>query len=315
MNIATLTLNPALDRSMLFEKFEAGALNRATSAVTTVGGKGINVARVLKICGHDAVAYGFAGGDNGEMMKRMLDNEGVKYDFVETAAQTRMNIKIVDKSGEATEASESGGPMTQSETDELLKNIDDLFSGKKGAVPDYFVMSGSVPRGIDPSIYKTITENAKKKGIKIILDCDRDALKLGITACPFIIKPNKFELEQYAGKKFETENELIDYALDLAAKFELKIVLTLGEKGAMYIASDGVWKVNAPKVEMRGFTGAGDSFLAAFVSTYDRTADPAEALRFAASFSAAKVELEGTLLPTKEDMTKYVGVIKAEKLR
>lgn len=315
MNIATLTLNPALDRSMVFDSFEVGALNRAVSAVTTVGGKGINVSRVLKLCGYDATAYGFAGGDNGEMMKRMLENEGVSYDFVQTAAATRMNIKIVDKDGCATEASESGGPMTQTETDALLDKLTALFDGKNGAVPDYFVMSGSVPRGIDTSIYKTIAENAKKKGIKVILDCDRDALRQGITAKPYIIKPNRFELEQYAGHTFQNDNELISYACDLSLKFELKIVLTLGGDGAMYIGADGVWRVNAPKVEMRGFTGAGDSFLAAFISTYDKGGDPAEALRFAASFSAAKVELEGTMLPKKEDMTKYVGVIKAEKLR
>ncbi|MBQ9922350.1 MAG: bifunctional hydroxymethylpyrimidine kinase/phosphomethylpyrimidine kinase, partial [Clostridia bacterium] len=242
-------------------------------------------------------------------------NEGVSYDFVQTAAQTRMNIKIVDKKGEATEASESGGPMTQQETNQLIANLDLLFSGKKGAKPDYFVISGSVPRGIEPSIYKTIGENAKACGIKVILDCDREALKQGITARPFIIKPNKYELEQYAGKKFDTDDELMDYAQQLSAEFGVKIVLTLGEKGAMYISHDVVYKVNAPKVEMRGFTGAGDSFLAAFITIYDKTNDPAEALRNAASFSAAKVELEGTMLPSKQDMTKYLKVIKAEKIR
>lgn len=315
INIATLTLNPALDRSMIFETFEVGALNRAISAVTTVGGKGINVSRVLKLYGINSVAYGFVGGDNGEIMKKMLQNEGVSYDFVQTAAQTRMNIKIVAKNGEATEASESGGPMTESETQELLKNIYDCFCGKRGTKPDYFVISGSIPRGIDSSIYKTITQKAKTHGIKVVMDCDRDALKQGITACPFIIKPNKFELEQYAGHTFENENELISYACELSTEFEVKIVLTLGEKGAMYIGNDGVYKVNAPKVEMRGFTGAGDSFLAAFIATYDNIGDPAESLRHAASFSAAKVELEGTMLPLKEDMTKYIDIIKSEKLR
>lgn len=315
MNIATLTLNPALDRSMLFEKFKAGELNRALSSVTTVGGKGINVSRVLKIFGINAPAYGFAGGENGESMKRMLDSEGVSYHFVPTCAQTRMNIKIVDKEGIATEASESGGPVSDEESKILLEHLDSLFSLQKDIKPEYFVISGSVPRGIDPSIYKTITQKAKAQGIKVILDCDREALRQGITACPFIIKPNKSELEQYAGRPLDTQNEIIDFALGLSAQFGVKTLLTMGEKGAMYIASDGVYRVNAPKVQMHGFTGAGDSFLAAFIATYDKTGDPAQSLRIAASFSAAKVELEGTLLPKKSEITKYLDVITAEKLR
>ena len=314
MKIATLTLNPALDRSMLFETFTAGALNRAISSVTTVGGKGINVSRVLKIHGIDAAAYGFCGGDNGETMKRMLDKEGVSYCFAQSAAPTRMNIKITDKSGEATEASESGGPITDAESEKMLLMLEDLFCGKNGETPEYFVISGSIPKGMKSDIYKTITEKAKKNGIKVILDCDRDALRNGVEAQPYMIKPNKFELEQYAGHHFANDNEMINYACNLSEKYGLKIIITLGGDGAMYVGEDGVYKVNAPKVEMKGFTGAGDSFLATFTAKYDGT-NPDEALRYAASFSASKVELEGTLLPDAKTAEKYLDVIKAERLR
>lgn len=314
MTISTLTLNPALDRSMLFETFEVGKLNRATSSVTTVGGKGINVSRVLNILGINATAYGFAGGENGESMKRMLDAEGVSYDFVNTLANTRMNIKIVAKNGEATEASESGGPMSDEESKELLEKLDCLFCGKKGQKPDWFVISGSVPRGIDPSIYKTITQKAVDNGIKLVLDCDGEALRQGISARPYMIKPNLFELEQYAKRKLLSIEEIINFTLKLHRETGIKILLTLAEKGAIYIGHEGVWRVNAPKVELRGFTGAGDSFLAAFIATYDKTGDPSLALCHASSFAAAKVELEGTLLPAKEEITKYLNEISAQKL-
>lgn len=312
MKIATLTLNPALDRSMMFDTFTQGALNRATSAVTTVGGKGINVSRVLKIHGIDAAAYGFCGGDNGETMKRMLDKEGVSYRFVNSEAPTRMNIKITDKNGEATEASESGGPITECETKNILESLEELF--KSDEKPEIFVISGSIPRGMPKDIYKTITESAKKHGIKIVMDCDGEALKNGMEAHPYIIKPNKFELEQYAGHHFENHNEMVNYACNLSEKYGVKIIITLGGDGAMYVGSDGVYKVNAPKVEMKGFTGAGDSFLATFISVYNEN-NPAESLRLAASFSAAKVELEGTLLPDAATAKKYIEVIKAEKIR
>lgn len=315
MNIATLTLNPALDRSMFFEKFSAGELNRAVNSVTTVGGKGINVSRGLKIFGIDATAYGFAGGDNGEVMKKMLEKEGVSFNFTNTLSPTRMNIKICDKNGVATEASESGGPIQKEEYQQLLEVLYSLFEGKNGKTPEYFVISGSIPPGIESDAYKEISQKAKQHGIKVILDCDRQALKKGITACPFIIKPNRFELEQYAGHTFANSNEMISYACDLSVKFDVIILLTLGKDGAIYIAPDGVYQVNAPKVEMRGFTGAGDTFLAGFIANYHLTKDPAQALCHASAFSAAKVELEGTLLPKKQDITKYLDKITAIKLR
>ena len=313
MNIATLTLNPALDRSMLFKSFQAGRLNRAYSSVTTVGGKGINVARALKKFGYDAVCYGLCGGDSGEMMKKMLDKEGIKYDFVATRAPTRMNIKIADADGVDTEASEAGGPVSKYECDVLVNRLYSLFESSQR--PDIFIISGSAPIGIPPSLYKEITLKAKENGIKVILDCDRDALRQGITAQPFMIKPNRAELEEYARHNFQNENEAVCYACDLSVKTGIKILLTLGADGAVYIDPDGAYKVNAPKVTMRGFTGAGDSFLAAFCASYLEKPDPCECLKAASAFSAAKVELEGTMVPEKDSIQKYINEIKANRLR
>ncbi|MBE6688668.1 MAG: 1-phosphofructokinase family hexose kinase [Ruminococcaceae bacterium] len=311
MTISTLTLNPALDRSMIFEDFRAGQLNRAMSSVTTVGGKGINVSRVLNACGVQTVAYGFYGGQNGETMQRMLETEGVSYNFTRTRAETRMNIKLLTTGGEATEASESGGPVTADELDELLTKLDYHFRNQK---PHCFVISGSAPRGIDVSVYGKIVNNARENGIKTVLDCDREALKQGISASPYLIKPNLFELEQYAGRKLLCIEEIINFTLRLHRETGIKILLTLAEKGAMYIGHEGVYTVSSPKVQMRGFTGAGDSFLAAFLSSYEDGGSIETALRHASSFAAAKVELEGTKIPDVSGKTKYFDVIKVEKI-
>ncbi|MBQ9940802.1 MAG: 1-phosphofructokinase family hexose kinase [Clostridia bacterium] len=313
MRICTLTLNPALDRSMIFDTFTAGELNRAISSVTTVGGKGINVSRALKVLGTDATAYGFSGGDNGEAMKRMLKQEGVSFNFTQTDAPTRMNIKITDRDGNATEASESGGPVTKEETEKLFENLDTLFCSDKK--PDYFVISGSIPKGQDRDIYKKIIEKAAEKDIKCVLDCDGDALKYGVEAMPFLIKPNKKELEQYSGHYFANDNEMISFACNLSEKFRMKIIITLGADGAYFVDKDTVYKTDAPKVTMKGFTGAGDSFLASFLDTYLKTGDTETALRTATSFSAAKVELEGTLLPDYQMGIKYKDSINCVKIR
>jgi len=191
---------------------------------------------------------------------------------------------------------------------------------------DLFFMGGSVPPGVDKSIYKDIINLGSKRGnkTKFILDCDGEALKMCMENVkkPYIIKPNQFELEQYINRKFDLENSF-DAELE-KIKRELKkvreetgviILCTLGEHGGLYCGAEGVYYIKPPKVEVRGFAGAGDTFLTAFAAVYfglfdlskhppsaDRALftkegngkDAETALRFAVAASAAKVTKPGT---------------------
>ena len=309
MKAATLTLNPALDRTMYFDRpFIAGKLNRCCDTVTTLGSKGINVSRFLKLFGVEATAYGFSGADTGKTMKRMLDGEGVVYDLTETHAPTRMNIKMIDSAGECTEANEKGGPITDEELNNLISRVEkDAEKGK------YYFLGGSIPHPVEKGVYNSITQVLKSRGAKVILDCDGEALEKGLEAKPSLIKPNLYELSLLLGKEIKDPDAAIKECKCLYVEKSVEILCTMSEKGAVFAGKEGVFSVTSPRVEMRGFTGAGDSFLAAFTYMRDKTDDIEYSLRFASSAAAAKVELQGSTLPRLEDMDKYIDAVKTTR--
>ena len=312
MKIATLTLNPAVDRTMYFGKDAGtGILNRAVSpSVTTVGAKGTNVSCVFKILGIESTAYGFVGGDTGDLFLKLLEPYNINSDFTRTKCETRMNIKIISQDNEPTEFNEAGGPVNSEEKKDILDKIKNVIDET-----DFFFMGGSVPLGVEKSIYRDIINLCKSDRTKFIIDCDGEALKLCMSneRKPFMIKPNQFELEQYTGKKFDlknnfhdeikkVENELIKIYIETG----VIILCTLGEYGGIYCGPGGLNYIRSPKVEVKGFTGAGDTFLTAFIAVYfgmfDKIPHNREnikniedsALAFAVAASSAKVKKSGT---------------------
>jgi len=322
MKIATLTLNPAIDRTMYFGKdVKIGSLNRASApSVTTIGGKGTNVSCVFKILGIESTVYGFIGGDNGDLFLKLLEPYKIQTDFTRTKCNSRMNIKIISGDGEPTEFNESGGPVDDSEKEDMLTKIKSVINDM-----DFFFMGGSVPQGIEKSIYRDIMNLGGDK-TKFIIDCDGEALKLCMDneKKPYIIKPNQFELEQYAGKKFDLENQF-DIEIEKIRKETKKIydetgvtvLCTLGEHGGLYCGSEGIYYIKSPKVDVRGFAGAGDTFLTAFISVYFGLFDlpnksenfEETALAFAVAASAAKVKKPGTEFASVDEMIEMYGRI------
>ncbi|MCL1858065.1 MAG: 1-phosphofructokinase family hexose kinase [Oscillospiraceae bacterium] len=278
MKIATLTLNPAVDRTMYCGKnLKFGALNRAVApSVTTHGGKGTNVSCVFKILGIESTAYGFIGGDNGDLFLKLLEPYNIKTDFTRTKCNSRMNFKIISGDGEPTEFNEAGGPIIKTEKEDILNKIKNIIGET-----DFLFMGGSVPPGIEKSIYRDIINLGGDK-TKFIIDCDGEALKLCMNnkKKPYIIKPNQFELEQFTGKKFDLENNFyieIEKVKEEAKKIYKEtgaiVLCTLGEYGGLYCGPEGIYYLRSPKVEVRGFTGAGDTFLAAFCAVWSGLLD------------------------------------------
>jgi 1-phosphofructokinase len=309
MKITTLTLNPALDRTMLFDTFTAGGLNRAKSSSLSAGGKGINVSRMLNKCGFISPAFGFAGGRCGDILRGMLTDENIDLHFTETAAETRENIKILTEAGETTEASESGGPITASELNALCGAL-----YKATGCGELLVLGGSIPQGVDKSVYNSIVRFLKEKGARTVLDCDGEALRLGIEAKPALIKPNNRELGAYLGKKIENAAEAAEAAACVYVDKSVEILCTLGEKGAVFAGKDELYTVTSPEVDAKSFAGAGDSFLAAFLYMREITGSVPDALRFASSAAAVKVTLEGTVFPQRADMDRYINEIEVKSL-
>ena len=320
MKIITLALNPAVDRTMYFSDVKIGALNRAAAeSVNAVGGKGLGNSLVFRKLGIDSKCLGFWGGNNGELVLRSLQKEKIDFNGDLTKCETRMNIKIISENNGPTEFNEAGGPILPEERELILSRIKDAL--KNGA--EYFFMGGSVPAGIEKSFYRDIINLGGS--VKFIVDCDGEALKLCMEneKKPYMIKPNQFELEQFCGKKFDLDNnfeaELEKVRQEIKKIYDgtgVTVLCTLGEYGGLYCGGEGLYYVSAPRVEVKGFTGAGDTFLTAFCAVYFGLFNLPEgksaenALKFAAAASAAKVTKPGTEFAEAGEILEIYKILK-----
>ena len=323
MKIATLTLNPCIDKTLYFgDAFTTGVLNRAAYAMTNAGGKGINVARIYRRLGIRAAAFGFSGGAVGQMLEKLLADEDITPRFTPTSCDTRMCVKLIDANGVCTEANEAGGPMLDKEYTALKKQLAAFLDECRNEGEEGILFAGgSVPAGLDRGVYREIIAMFAGSPVRFVLDADGEALKTGLEGSPWLIKPNIHELSEFVGYTI-TGRDPIELATAAAkasrricAQYGTNVLCTLGGDGAVYTSADGVYYVNAPHVTMRGFTGAGDTFLASFVFAYEKNGRDVEtALCFASSAAAAKVELAGTQMPDKNGMMRFVEQVRAQKI-
>ncbi len=310
MKAICVTLNPALDKYFYLPALQVGSLNRAEGAVAmTAGGKGINVARTLKMLGDEAVNLFLAGGNTGKWMEDMLSEEGQKSVIIKTTASTRICTKIVTPES-FTEINEKGGPITKEETEKALLSLAEVLGDVK---PHCVILSGSLPMGMDKNIYIRMMEKAALAGAAVILDCDGETLKKGIEKKPFLIKPNLYELCQLIGHPLTDKQEIQDACLQLHQKEGIEILCTLGADGAVYAGKNGLFSVTSPKVNASKPSGAGDTFLAGYLSAYFQEQTPSECLIRAVQTAAGKLEsTDGFPIPLEKE--KYRSQIVCTKI-
>jgi len=289
--IYTVTLNPAVDKTIETDDFTVGALNRVRSARLDAGGKGINVSKVIASLGGSSIAMGILAGSAGEFIKSYLDERGIKNDFIFVPGETRTNLKIIDRNSQKnTEINESGPCVNEGELERLKRKLLDQVT--TGSI---VIFSGSVPANTDKDIYYRWIKAVRQKGAKAILDADGELLKRGIEAGPYLVKPNIFELEHLAGTVMADERQTAEFARHLLEKQGLEmIVVSMGEKGSLFINRTVTLLVHGIKVDVKSTVGAGDSMVAAMAYSIDRGLDFEKMVKLAAAAAAANVTTEGT---------------------
>lgn len=281
--ILTITMNPAIDCRYSVKHFDRDTVNRCQDYGKTAGGKGINVARVLKHAGEEALATGFIGGPNGHYFKELLGQDQVEGDFVSIQGNTRLCLAILDEAGGQTELLESGPEIQAQEIADFDKKYDDYLE-HVGLV----CISGSLASGLPVDYYQSLCQRAKAKGIPLILDTSGEALKEGLKGSPYMIKPNKDELAMFFGKRFETSQEMIIACQQLIADYDIQLVgLSLGAEGALIISKDRVYKGLAPCVEVVNPVGSGDSMVAGFARGLVHGDQIEDILRWGIAFGTA----------------------------
>src|SRR4030042_4289155 len=299
--VYTITLNPALDRTIWVKKIKADDSNRIDKEERFAGGKGIDVSKVLTILGVNNAAMGFVGGFTGEELEGLLINGGINCDFSKITGETRTNIIINDvNSGKQTSYSAGGPEIKPYELMKLIRKVEKLDK------PEIVIISGSLPPGIHPEIYRKLIVIARNKGAQVVLDTDGDALKTGILGLPDIIKPNIHELSRLVDKELK-DLKAIEHAAMTVHNIGIKTVLvSLGAKGILLIGDNKRFIAVPPKVKVVNTIGAGDSAVAGFVFGKVSRKKLRKSLVYAVAAGTSTTLRPGTALCRKEDFLKLV---------
>ena len=297
--IYTVTMNPAVDYTVLVPQLVLGEVNRTEREAYFFGGKGINVSIVLHNLGIESVASGFVAGFTGQFIRQGLHSLGIKSDFIElTPGMTRINVKI--KSDKETDINGIGPRVDQDSVNTLLKKMETLKDG------DCLVLAGAVPKNLGTGIYSNLINSIKAGNVYVIVDATEDYLLNTLKHKPFLVKPNRAELGQLFGKEIHTDSDIVFYAKKLQKMGARNVLVSIGDKGAVLVTENNrVICRDAPKGQVKNTVGAGDSLTAGFIAGYMHSADFDYALRYGLAAGSATAFSE--TLATKEKIEQVLN--------
>ncbi len=301
MKIATVTLNPAIDQTVRADHFRPNTVNYAQSMQFDAGGKGINVASFLTDAGYSVAVTGFLGQQNAEIFEQFLASKHIDDQLVRIPGSTRIGVKIVDEANQqTTDINMPGLPPPAEALDTLLETMKHLAGSC-----DWFVLSGTLPPGVPATTYATIITQLKGDGRQVALDTSRDALREGVRAGPSIVKPNVDELQQLTGQSLPDEVALEQAARHLLDGGIRLVVISLGERGAMFVDASSTLLATPPAVMVKSTVGAGDAMVAGLIAGQVQGLSLTNCARLATAFSLGAITSVGHNLPAPEIVQAY----------
>ncbi len=308
--IVTVTLTPALDKTVVIPDFRTDEVNRIQSLRLDPGGKGINVSKGLRALGVDSLATGILGGDTGRYIERSLHETGIACDFVWTDRDTRTNLKVIDPVRHTnTDINEPGAPVGESVLEEVY------LKAEAAAGPgDIVVLAGKAPANTADTVFADWTSRLHRCGVRVYMDADGELLIRGAKACPTLIKPNDAELSRLTGRNFSSVQEMADAAKALVQNGIETVAVSLGGDGALFVTRDKVLRGYGLKVNVLSTVGAGDSMLAALICAEIRHMSFRDGCALAMAFSAAAVTTPGTQPAERELVDRLLNDVVIEEM-
>jgi 1-phosphofructokinase len=302
-DVATVTLNAAIDQTVTISNFAAGSVNRVEDSRADPGGKGVNVASILADVGHSVAVTGFLGRDNSAPFEELFARKRIVDRFVRISGPTRVGIKVSDPVlQQTTDINFPGQPPSSADVAALLQTLEQLDA-------EWFVLSGSLPPNLEPSFYRTLVQTLKARGRKVLLDTSGEALRLALDeATPDAIKPNVHELEALVGSPLVTNDEeaIVAAVRPLQARGITLIAVSMGSRGAVFLADSVIVTARPPHVEVKSTVGAGDAMVAGIVSAQLRHAPLADRARLATALAAEAITHVGSGLSSPDAFEKLL---------
>ncbi|MBE5736909.1 MAG: 1-phosphofructokinase family hexose kinase [Clostridiales bacterium] len=307
--ILTICPNPSIDCTIELDSLNVGKLNRVDNKVETYSGKALNVAVGIARLGEKSLATGFMFDKHARLFEQVLDREGVEHDFVYNSGSARTNYKIIDKRSMLTEINDKGERVMEFKQEELIEKVAKIS-------PDYeiAVMSGSLPKGVDPSFYGKVVEQIPSH-VKLILDTEKANMLSALGSREvFMVKPNLRELEEFTGKDIHSLQDMVSASkkyLDRGVKY---VLVSLGAEGAVLTDGTDSYFCKSASVAVNSTVGAGDSMVAASCVGISKGVPMQEILRMAAAAGTAAVTTSGTNLFYRDKYNEIYSKIYSERI-
>ena len=311
--ILTVTLNAAIDRTVAVPNFRLGRRHRAVESRTVAGGKGINVARALNLLGRPVIATGFVGGPSGTRVVEQLHEESVLTDFTRIAAETRINLAVIDPtSGEQTEINERGPAVSAEEVERLFDRIGYLAGGAK-----LCVLAGSVPPGAGDDLYARLIDDLSRRGVPVILDAEGEAMLAGVRAGASMVTPNEREAEELVGQEFADKSDLAQGLRELVRLGAAEAAITRPD-GCVAAVGEGnsrrLLEVHTEPLEPVSTVGSGDAFLAGYAAARYEGRSPEECLAYGVACGAESTQHFGAGTVDRNQVERLLGEVSVHDL-
>ena len=298
--ILTLTINPAIDRTIISDRIAFEDRGYILSRGEAAGGRGVNASQVIHAFGGKTLALLTSGGEIGKRMERFVGEMGFPFEVVRVHAEGRANLTISDKQGLTIKLNEIGAPLQEKEVDAVRDLVDARL--KKAS---WLMICGSTQPGIPPQFYSEIIALARSRGVQTLLDADGEALHHALEARPSVISPNQQEAERLLGRAIITRSQSLEAVKRIHDMGPEAVILSLGSRGALASYSEGILEALPPRVEALCPIGSGDALAAAFVWALDKKKPFADALRWGVAAGTATASLPGMSFPTL-DLTRAI---------
>lgn len=298
--IYTLTISPSIDYINKIDKFTLGKINRSTESFYQPGGKGINVSLVLKEFGVDSIALGFVAGFTGEYLEKRLNEKNIKTDFIKTSGLTRINVKIESDK----ETAINTDTLKISDTDVLALKAK-LFSLTKD---DMLVISGNITKDLNKTLYADLISSINSD-VKVVVDATDELLTNTLKYKPFLIKPNREELEEMFNIKIKNIGDCIIYVKKLQEMGARNVIVSLDKDGALLLdENNNDYYLNSIDGDVLSTVGAGDSLIAGFIAGVEQGFDYKHA--FLLAVAAGNATAFSYTLATNEEINDMIKLIK-----
>lgn len=309
MKVATVTLNPAIDQTVIVNGFQVGSVNRSQGMRFDAGGKGVNVASFLADYQLNAVVTGFLGEENAEIFERHFARKKIEDLFIRVPGETRVNIKVLDEfTHQTTDLNTPGQTSGEYAMTKLYERIDALAE-----TCDWIVLSGNLPPGLDNDFYGKLIRLIKKRSA-VVLDTSGEALREGLKAGPYLIKPNIHELSEWAGQELKEPLDVYKVAFSLLSDDIQVVVVSMGNKGALFVTKEEALIATPPTVTLKSTVGAGDAMVAGLVAGFLKKFSLIECARLATAFSVSAITRFGRDLPAIGQIETYMKQVLVRSL-